>query len=81
MEIGPETALTELIPAFLERVHHDVMDGQPLPYRRLEDGGCLLWSIGRNRTDDGGKRGDARYMTWKAPDWVAALPASGGKTD
>jgi len=48
------------------------MDGQPLRYRRTDAGGYLLWSIGQNRIDDGGKT-DTKAKRHKSPDWVSEL--------
>jgi hypothetical protein len=71
--------LDELVPDFIERIPRDVMDGQLLRYRRTEDGGCLIWSVGANRIDDGGKTGAGgkpkRHPRNKRKgDWVSVLP-------
>ncbi len=47
------STLEALVPMYLEEVLPDPYDGQPLRYRTLE-GGYLLYSIYRNRVDDGG---------------------------
>jgi hypothetical protein len=52
----PET-LDALVPQFIEKLPHDVIGGQPLHYRRTEGGKFLLYSVGWNETDDGGKPG------------------------
>jgi hypothetical protein len=49
----PET-LEALVPQFMERAPHNIINGQALKYRR-EGGGFLLYSVGWNGTDDGGK--------------------------
>jgi hypothetical protein len=69
----PES-LADLVPTYISAVPHDIMDGQPMRYRRLENGGCLLWSIGSNRIDDGGSKGDPNRSRTNAPDWVTELP-------
>jgi hypothetical protein len=46
--------LTALAPQFIAQVPHDVIGGQPLKYRRTEDGQFVLYSVGWNETDDGG---------------------------
>jgi hypothetical protein len=43
-----------LIPEFLDKVPTDPYDGKPLRYRRLDDG-VVVYSIGRDGKDDGGK--------------------------
>jgi hypothetical protein len=53
-ELPPD--LEALVPGFLSAVPTDVMDGEPLRYRR-EEGGFLLYSVGEDGVDDGG---DAR---------------------
>ena len=52
----PET-LSTLAPQFIERIPKDVIDGQPLRWKRNADGGYVVYSIGWNKTDDGGERG------------------------
>jgi hypothetical protein len=70
----PES-LADLVPMYLSEVPHDIMDGQPMRYRRLDGGGALLWSIGSNRIDEGGSKGDPKRSPLKAPDWVVELPS------
>jgi hypothetical protein len=41
-------------------VPHDVINGQPLHYRRTDDGRFELYSVGWNETDDGGTLGRDR---------------------
>jgi hypothetical protein len=50
----PET-LEALAPKFMEKLPHDVINGQPLKYHRTEDGQFVLYSVGWNQTDDGGQ--------------------------
>ena len=50
----PES-LDALSPQFIEKLPHDVIDGQPLHYRRTDGGKFLLYSVGWNETDDGGQ--------------------------
>jgi hypothetical protein len=50
----PET-LDALVPQFMGKIPHDIIGGQPLKYRRTDDGKFLLYSIGWNETDDGGQ--------------------------
>lgn len=50
----PET-LAALEPQFIAKLPHDVMDGQPLKYRRTTEGSFILYSVGWNETDDGGE--------------------------
>jgi hypothetical protein len=63
----PET-LDGLVPQFIEATPHDIIGGQPLHYRRTDDGKFLLYSIGWNETDDGGVPGTDSDMT--KGDWV-----------
>lgn len=67
----PES-LDQLVPSFLSAVPHDIMDGKPMRYRRLENGGCMVWSIADNRVDDGGKKPEPNRSL--GPDWVGELP-------
>ncbi len=47
-------SLDELAPAFLDEVPVDPFDGQPLRYRRLDDG-YVVYSVGTDGQDDGGQ--------------------------
>lgn len=47
-------ALDELVPRFLPAVPADPMDSQPLKYRPL-DRGYVVYSLGEDDTDDGGR--------------------------
>ncbi len=57
-------------------VTYDLFDGHPLRYRRADDGRYLLYSIGWNTKDDGGKMESPKTGEWKAQwskdkgDWV-----------
>lgn len=50
---SPES-LNALVPQFIAKLPHDVINGQPLKYRRTETGGFILYSVGWNEKDDGG---------------------------
>ena len=47
-------SLDALSPQFIEKIPHDIINGQPLHYRRTDDGQFILYSVGWNETDDGG---------------------------
>jgi len=49
----PET-LDALAPQCIDKLPHDVINGQPLHYRRADDGKYILYSVGWNEADDGG---------------------------
>lgn len=73
----PES-LDALVPAFIAKLPHDVIDGQPLRYRRTAEGSFVLYSIGWNEKDDGGTvvpNKDKRGFNWKEGDWVWQYPA------
>ena len=59
----PET-LDALVPQFLAQIPPDLIGGQPLHYRRADDGKFLLYSVGWNETDDGGKPGSDDDWVW-----------------
>ena len=48
-------SLEQLVPTLLSSVPTDFMDGQPLHYRRTGDERFLLYSVGLDCLDDGGK--------------------------
>jgi len=60
-------ALAELAPDFLPAVPVDPFDGQPLRYRK-QDAGYVLYSIGPDLKDNGGKQ-----MTAKGGDMVFSV--------
>ena len=77
----PET-LSALTPQFMEKVPNDLINGQPLHYRRTEDtsiqsssapnGKFVLYSVGWNEKDDGGVVGLTKNgrMDFQQGDWV-----------
>jgi hypothetical protein len=80
-------SLDALSPQFIAKLPHDVINGQPLHYRRTSDpssqssdatsGQFILYSVGWNETDDGGvvgltKNGNVDINTG---DWVWRYPA------
>jgi hypothetical protein len=72
----PDT-LPALAPKFIAKLPHDVINGQPLKYRRTDDGQFVLYSVGLNETDDGGtvvlmKNGG---VDLNKGDWVWRYPA------
>jgi hypothetical protein len=48
-------ALDALMPSFIAQLPHDILNGQPLRYRRVDPGQFVLYSVGWNETDDGGQ--------------------------
>jgi hypothetical protein len=67
----PETP-DDLVPQYLDRLPRDIINGAPLKYGRTADGSFLLYSVGWNETDDGGKAvsNPARPSTLLLGDWV-----------
>jgi len=63
--------LDALMPTYLPAVPRDVIDGQPLRYRREGLDKFVLWSVGWNEADDGGTiaRNGERLDDTKG-DWV-----------
>ena len=47
-------SLVELVPAYLQRIPRDIVDGQPLRYRTGAKDSFVLYSIGEDAKDDGG---------------------------
>ncbi len=71
--------LDELASRFIPKVPHDLINGQPLHYRRTPDGRFVLYSVGWNGKDDGGVRSGATAFNeqWlESGDWVWEYPAS-----
>jgi len=59
----PET-LDPLVPQYLAQIPPDLIGGQPLHYRRTDDGKFLLYSVGWNEKDDGGQPGSDDDWVW-----------------
>jgi hypothetical protein len=74
----PET-LDALAPQFMEKIPHDVINGQPLHYRREANGQFVLYSVGWNETDDDGevvlKSGSTPGVDLENGDWAWRYPA------
>ncbi|HEX4139375.1 MAG TPA: hypothetical protein VHY09_03450 [Candidatus Methylacidiphilales bacterium] len=66
--------LEALAPAYIDELPHDVMNGEPYRYRLNPDGTFLLYSVGWNQVDDGGKfafRADSsKAIDFTQGDWV-----------
>jgi hypothetical protein len=75
----PES-LDALAPQFIAKVPHDVINGEPLKYRRAGDGQFVLYSVGWNETDDGGvvaldgPFGKSGNVDNRKGDWVWRYP-------
>ncbi|MBI5396977.1 MAG: hypothetical protein HZA91_16900 [Verrucomicrobia bacterium] len=69
----PET-LDALAPRFVAKLPHDIISGQPLKYRR-DGAGYVLYSVGWNEKDDGGKPGTKSAPASEDGDWVWQMPA------
>ena len=50
----PPARLGELVPSYLSKMPEDPFSGRPLIYR-LQGKNWLLYSVGLDRSDDGGK--------------------------
>jgi len=77
--------LAELVPQYIQQIPRDVMDGQPLRYRRDQPADYILYSVGWNQTDDGGTPGISKSKQARGDietgDWVWRLPRLVAKTD
>jgi hypothetical protein len=71
----PDT-IAALLPQFIEKLPHDIIDGQPLHYRRTGDGKFMLYSVGWNEIDDGGQIAFKKDGSedWEKGDWVWRYP-------
>jgi hypothetical protein len=73
----PES-LDALAPQFIAQIPHDIINGQPLHYRRTSDGQFILYSVGWNETDEGGvvvlRKGKTSEVDRDEGDWVWRYP-------
>ncbi len=66
-------SLDSLVPRFIDRLPHDVINGKPLIYRLDSGGQYLLYSVGWNEKDDGGSFAagkEDRSVVQDQGDWV-----------
>jgi hypothetical protein len=72
-------ALKDLGANFVEQVPNDVIDGQPLRYQRMAEGGYVLYSVGWDNTDSNGQivptTGKDPGVDIAKGDWVWDMPA------
>jgi len=75
---GYPSTLNALVPETIAELPHDIINGQPYRYHLNPDGTFLLYSVGWNQTDDGGKtayKPDApSLMDPEHGDWVWPVP-------
>ncbi|MBU6411126.1 MAG: type II secretion system protein GspG, partial [Verrucomicrobia bacterium] len=64
--VYPES-LDALAPQFIEKMPRDIINGQPLHYRRTGNGKFVLYSVGWDGKDDGGH---ASGVSYDKGDWV-----------
>lgn len=64
--------LSELEPQFIQHLPHDIIDGQPLRYQLVNADRFVLYSIGWNGKDDGGKAvlNKSNKQAWEDGDYV-----------
>jgi hypothetical protein len=61
--------LNQLLPRFAVSLPNDCITGKPYIYQRISDEQFLLYSVGWNESDDGGKPGE-RLFDLSSADWV-----------
>jgi hypothetical protein len=69
--------LSALVPRFASALPHDIINGQPLNYRRTDNGRFILYSVGWNEKDDGGvvaTKGKPPHADNEQGDWVWQYP-------
>jgi hypothetical protein len=78
--------LAALVPACLNDLPRDLVDGQPLRYRLNTDGSFVLYSVGEDAQDDGGDSRPSessatqqKLDSWSGRDWVWPQAPAAGK--
>ncbi len=66
-------ALTALVPKFVAQLPTDLLTGESYRYRRTDDGGFVLYSVGWNEKDDQGVPGKVPFDP-ESGDWVWEYP-------
>ena len=71
---GYPDSLDALVPTYIDELPHDIMNGEPYHYRLQADGRYLLYSVGWNQTDEGGKivfeKENPDRIDYTKGDWV-----------
>jgi len=71
-------SLDTLAPDYIDALPHDIMNGQPYHYQFRPEGAYLLYSVGWNQTDDGGKaaykKDNPKVVDYDKGDWVWKMP-------
>jgi hypothetical protein len=68
-----------LVPAFMRSVPRDVIDNQPLRYRRTDDGRFALYSVALDGKDDGGFIQPTEGAGRRLGDWVWGYTVEAGR--
>jgi hypothetical protein len=71
--VFPKT-LSELAPEYLANVPREIVTDAAYQYRRTDDGGYRLYSIGVDLRDDHGVIDSEARFSWEQRDWVWSLP-------
>ncbi len=56
--------LDALVPELVTKLPHDIVTGELLKYRHTDSSGFVLYSVGFNKVDDGGKP-SPRHRDWR----------------
>jgi hypothetical protein len=65
-----------LSPEFIRNLPHDVIDGNPLRYRRTADGQFVLYSVGWDEIDNGGVVDKETHSWGRTGDWAWSYPSA-----
>ncbi len=75
-------SLEALVPDDVDRLPHDIMNGEPYCYRLRPEGTFLLYSVGWNQKDDGGveafQKDSPKAEELTQGDWVWPVPKVAG---
>jgi hypothetical protein len=66
--------LDQLVPQFISKLPHEIATGDPLKYRRTDDGRYVLYSTGLDGQDFGGASHNSKGQP--TGNWVWAYPAT-----
>ena len=70
--------LNALVPRFVAVLPHDIINGQPLKYRRTDNSRFMMYSVGWNEKDDDGvvatRSDNHKSQDVEQGDWVWQYP-------
>ena len=69
--------LEQLVPDFVPKLPHDPFTGSAFRYRKESETSYVIYSVGPDLRDDGGKPGPGKGSPHNQPDWIWPMKIAG----